>query len=225
MQPPLSYREVCSLPPACPPSPLLFHLHTPMHHPNCREVFGRVPSPGFPALMPTVPWQDSPQRSWHTGTPGSCHAPPAPAALSITQPGQGAGGGTPKVVGVGRGGHPPLGFAPQHGACQGGGHLRNAAPSAVTRRIAGSRRWHGDKPGREVAPQHLREGNNPWAFLFWQAPGAPLSAPPVLLPRSGAGTQLNQCSANNLPANKTFSSLSLLPPTPPQSVCDGSALI
>lgn len=168
-------------------------------------------------------------RPWHTGTQrGSCHSLPAPAALSITQSGQGAGGSTLKVVGAeGEWAptYPPLGFAPQHGACWGGGHLGNVAPSAVTRRVAGSRRWHGDKPGREVAPQHLGEGNNPWAFLFWQAPGAPPSAPPVLLPRPGAGTQLNQCSANNLPANKTFSSLSLLPPTPPQSVCDGSALI
>lgn len=79
-----------------------------------------------------------------------------------------------------------------------------------------------------LARGQAREGRcprAPRAFLFWQAPGAPLSAPPVLLPRPSAGIQLNQCSANNLPANKTFSSLSLLPPTPPQSVCDGSALI
>lgn len=37
--------------------------------------------------------------------------------------------------------------------------------------------------------------------------------------------QLNPCSANDLPANKTFSSPRAPTPTPPQSACDGSALI
>lgn len=90
-----------------------------------------------------------------------------------------------------------------------------------------------------AAPEPLGEGNNPRAFLFFFFFGRPRAcccpplpffffscAPlPVLLPRWGAELQLNQCSANNLPANKAFSSLSLLPPTPPQSACDGSALI
>lgn len=151
-----------------------------MHHPKAGRHLGEFPAQGSQSLMPTVPWQDSPQGP---GTQGEdIRQLPRSPCLDSPQhhPGRGAGGGTPKVVGVGGGwgGHPPLGFAPQHGACWGGGHLQNTAPSAVTRRIAGSRRWHGDKPGREVAPQHLGEGNNPWAFLFWQAPGAPPSAPP-----------------------------------------------
>lgn len=180
---------------------------------------------GSPAPMPTA--QDLSQGC------GDARRLPRSPSFPATPPrhhpphGRGSGGSTPKVAGGRRrvGTQPwalPLGAVP----ARVGGISKTRPPSAVTRRSSGSRHWHGDKPGREAAPQHLGERNNPRAFLFWQAPGAPASAPlPVLLLHSGAGIQLNQCSANNLPANKTFSSLSLLPPTPPQSVCDGSALI
>lgn len=80
-----------------------------------------------------------------------------------------------------------------------------------------------------ATPEPLGEGNNPRAFLFFfflagpvrAAPPSPFffffsCAPlPVLLPRWGAELQLNQCSANNLPANKAFSSLSSSPPLHP----------
>lgn len=178
MQPPLSYREVCSLPPACPPSPLVFHLHTPMPHPNCREVFGRVPSLGFPALMPTVPWQDSPQRSWHTGTPGSCHAPPAPAALSITQSGQGTGGGTPKVVGVGGGGHPPLGFAPRHGACRMGGTSEPRPPRPLPGESLAAGAGTGTSLGGRWPPSTSGKGTIPGHFFFGRPRVPPSPHPP-----------------------------------------------
>lgn len=187
MQPPLSYREVCSLPPACPPSPRVFHLHAPMRRIRTQGGIRRSSQPGVTSPDARCARAGLATRPWHTGTPGSCHAlPPAPAALSITQSGQGAGGGTPKVVGVGGGwaptpGHPPLGFAPQRGACRGGGHLRNEAPSAVTRRTAGSRRWHGDKPGREVAPTAPQRREQSLGISFFGRPRVP---PPLHSPSS-----------------------------------------
>lgn len=44
-----------------------------------REASGGVPSPGFPALMPTVPWQDSPQG------PGTQGHSEAAATVSLPQ--------------------------------------------------------------------------------------------------------------------------------------------
>lgn len=160
-------------------------------------------------------------------------APPPSHACTGHGPGKGLEV-DPKGLGAGCG-RAPSPWALQQAAGGwggGGGHLRlqpappRPLPGAALAAGAGT----GTGPGGGC-PRALRgKGTIPGHFFFGRPPACPpppLScAPlPVLLPRRGAELQLNQCSANNLPANKTFSSLSLLPPTPPQSVCDGSALI
>lgn len=177
MQSPLSYREVCSLPPACPPSPLFFHLHTPTHHPNAGRHLGKFPAHGSQpdAQRATAGLATRP---WHTGTPGSCHAPPTPAALSITQPGQGAGGGTPKVVGVGGGWAPTPGLCssarcpPGWGAPPKRGPLGRYQENRWQPALARGQAWEGGGP---PAPQGREQS---LGISFLAGPGCPPSAPP-----------------------------------------------
>lgn len=224
MQSPLSYREVCSLPPACPPSPLFFHLHTPMHHPNTGRHLGEFPAQGSQPRCPAchgrtrhkaLAHRDTRQlpRSPHPSSPQ--HHPARPRSWRWHPKG---GGGRRRV-----GTHP---WALLLGAVPAGvgGTSETRPPRPLPGESLAAGAGTGTSLGGRWPPSTSGKGTIPGHFFFGR-PRVPPLCTPVLLPRSGAGTQLNQCSANNLPANKTFSSLSLLPPTPPQSVCDGSALI
>lgn len=176
MQPPLSYREVCSclapISPGFPPP----HPDAPS---KCREASGGVPSPGFPALMS----KGVTTRPWHTGTPGSCHAPPAPAALSITQSGQGAGGDTQKVVGVGGGWAPTrthpwaLLFGTVPAGVGGTAEARPPWPLPGESLAAGA--GTGTSLGERWPPSTSGKGTIPGHFFFGRprVPSPPLNPP------------------------------------------------
>lgn len=217
MQPPLSYREVCSLPPAWPPSPLVFHLRTPKRHPNRERRLGEFPARASQPQCPPCQGRDRHKALAHGDIrqlpccPHPQHHPAGPGRWRWHP----KGGGGRRREGTTQPWALLLGTVPVGvGAPPKGGRYRENGWQ-----LARGQAWEGGGP---PAPRGREQS---LGISFLAGPGCPPSALPVLLPRSGAGTQLNQCSANNLPANKTFSSLSLLPPTPPQSVCDGSALI
>lgn len=82
-------------------------------------------------------------------------------------------------------GHPTRGFAARHRQPRWGAPPK-PAPSAATR-SAGSRRWHGDKPGREAAPQHLGEREQSLSISFLAGPGCPPLCTPRPPPALGHG--------------------------------------
>lgn len=140
----------------------------------------------------------------------------------LRAPRKGAGGGSQKAGD----GHPAPGLSIK----QPGGHLRlhPAPPRPLPGAALAASTGTGTGPGggRPRAPQGREQSPGiAFFFFFFGRPRAccpPLPffffscAPlPVLLPRWGAELQLNQCSANNLPANKAFSSLSSSPPLHP----------
>lgn len=230
MQAPLSCREVCSSPPGLAPisSQPLFPPLRPDAPSESQEGTGRFPAGGSQprcSLGHGGTCHKAPARGDAGRLPRSPRPPPpharhpwaSPAARPRVwrwHPKVAGGGWAPDPVGfAARRCQPGWGASPKRGPL--GRYQEKCWQPALAR---GQAREGGCPPaprGREQSP----------GISFLAGPGCPPSVPPVLLPRSGARIQLNQCSANNLPANKTFSSLSLLPPTPPQSVCDGSALI
>ena len=177
--------------------------------------------------MPTVPRQDLSQGPSTRGCQTAATLPPSPAPLGITRrTAKGLEVAPQRWLGAGGG------WAPNPGLCRSapcqpgwGASPKRGPPRPLPGEALAASAGTGTSPGGRLPPGTSGKGTIPGHFFFGRPRVPPPSAPPVLLPRSGAGIQLNQCSANNLLANKTFSSLSLLPPTPPQSVCDGSALI
>lgn len=109
---------------------------------------------------------------------GGCPSPDAQCATAglVTRPQTAAThpqhplGITPHPLGE-EGGHPTLGSATQHCASRGGEHLRNVAPLGRYQ----EKRWHRDKV---LPPSTSGKGTIPGHFFFWQALGAPCSAPP-----------------------------------------------